>query len=96
MLDFGCMKRRRLGCFHVSTILIVFTLLMSESLMIETTAANPRYAVTDHSDGERFHNLEEGGDKGLFDLLRWQTTRLFGTRRVWSAYRDYSSDTRPH
>lgn len=56
---------------------------------------NARRQPSDHFDGERFHNLDPGGDKGFSDLLRWQTTRLFGTRRVWSKYKEYPSGAVP-
>lgn len=70
--------------------------LMNGSLLVQNTVAQAvRGQPSDHFDGERFHNLEEGSDKSLFDLLRWQTARLFGTRRVWSRYRDYPPGAPP-
>lgn len=54
-----------------------------------------RRPASDHFDGRRFRNLDEGGDKGFFGLLRWQAARPFGTRRRWPRYKDYPPGAAP-
>lgn len=46
-------------------------------------APRHRGPVTDHFDGERFHNLEPFPDKGLLQLLRWQLRRERGEWYEW-------------
>lgn len=62
---------------------------LSTHFMCEIFAQNATNAgkpVSDHFDGKRFYNLDVGSDKNFFDLLRWQTARLFRGSGKWSKY----------
>ncbi|UIJ71356.1 MBL fold metallo-hydrolase [Aurantimonas sp. HBX-1] len=54
-------------------------LLATTSASAQGAAAGP-YPVSDHFDGERFHNPDNAPAKGLRDLLRWQWS---GERTEW-------------
>jgi L-ascorbate metabolism protein UlaG (beta-lactamase superfamily) len=51
----------------------------------------PRYVgpVSDHFDGETFHNDPDIPDKGLLDILAWQTQRKRGKWPAWVPNRVY-------
>lgn len=81
---------------HYSLVFSVFALLIIGVTLAQNAAAQPvRGQSSDHFDGKRFRNLDEGGDHGFFDLLRWQTGRLFGKRGAWSSYKDYPAGEAP-
>jgi L-ascorbate metabolism protein UlaG (beta-lactamase superfamily) len=42
----------------------------------------PRFPVSDHSDGERFFNVDRSADRSLADVFRWMRTR---ERTAWPA-----------
>lgn len=81
---------------NYSLVFGVFTLLIIGITFIQNAAAQPVHGQSsDHFDGKRFRNLDEGGDHGFFDLLRWQTGRLFKKRGAWSSYKNYPAAVAP-
>ena len=81
---------------NYSVVFGIFTFLIIGVTLVQNAAAQPvRGQSSDHFDGKRFHNLDENGDHGIFDLLRWQTGRLFGKRGAWSSYKDYPAGVAP-
>ncbi|CAA9414103.1 MAG: Outer membrane protein romA [uncultured Pyrinomonadaceae bacterium] len=81
---------------HYSVVFGVFTLLIIGVTLVQNASAQSgRGQASDHFDGKRFRNLDEGGDHGFFDVLRWQTGRLFGKRGAWSSYKNYPAGSVP-
>jgi L-ascorbate metabolism protein UlaG (beta-lactamase superfamily) len=62
---------RARGCWIVAVALIAASVAAMLAWLRHISAPPYHGPISDHFDGERFHNLEPTADKSLADLLRW-------------------------